>query len=163
MSSENAEIRRQAHNVLFERDIAIKDLEQRDVTISHLKRSIPFYHYHYHHYNHHHFRHIQKLQSELSNELGSRALLNQVKQCIAKYPEILELLFDKRIDDGNLLDISHDLSGNVSLGLAKSSSEIDDKNLLDCISSILSFASHYSKQVLLSSSSSSSSSYLYRT
>ena len=113
MSSENAEIRRQAHNVLFERDIAIKDLEQRDVTISHLKRSIPFYHYHYHHNNHHHFRHIQKLQSELSNELGSRALLNQVKQCIAKYPEILELLFDKRIDDGNLLDISHDLSGNV--------------------------------------------------
>jgi len=149
MSSENAEIRRQAHNVLFERDIAIKDLEQRDVTISHLKRFIPFY-------RHLYqiivtiiilFRHIQKLQSELSNELGSRALLNQVKQCIGKYPEILELLFDKRIDDGNLLDISHDLSGNVSLGLAKSSSEIDDKNLLDCISSILSFASHYSKQV----------------
>ena len=132
MLNENAEIRRYAHNVLFERDTAIKEISHRDIIINDLNRR------------------IYKLESELSTQLGSCALLNQVKQCIAKYPEVLELLFDKRIDDiprDLSHDISHDTSGHLSLCLASSGNIIEDSNLLDVISSILSFTSHYSKLV----------------
>lgn len=38
MSSENAELRRTAHNALFEKEIAKKQLEQMDVTINDLNR-----------------------------------------------------------------------------------------------------------------------------
>lgn len=132
MANENAEIRRLLHNSLIERDTAIKDLDQRDIVINDLNRR------------------LYTLQTELSTQLGSRALLNQVKQCIAKYPEILQLLFDRNIDDipsQSIHDIPHDISGNVSLGLATSGNIIEDSSLPDVISSILSFTSHYSKLV----------------